>query len=246
MEIEHKEDGLRLKTYYGLRNEALRRNGIPLSYFIGSIEMWASKSFDTDYINEIGANMIEDARKGFLEKTTEEEIAQYIESDSKFIKSRTKSILAEIEERKFFKELTKMDGSELAEVINSFGVFSANYYSGNGIRVSTSMTLSKASWNRCRVLNDGKYLPTVDFMIDAEAKFAYEIIDISRKTLKFSQEKLQQMKKDRLERKHSPFKEAKTKKGMSFAEWYREADIPEKIDGVWVDLETGLTWDHYK
>jgi|GEM_PF-6234120 len=26
----------------------------------------------------------------------------------------------------------------------------------------------------------------------------------------------------------------------NFREWYDEADIPEKIDGVWIDLETGI------
>lgn len=244
MEIEHKEDGLRLKTYYGLRQEALKRNGIPLSYFIGAIEMWASKEFDTDYINELGANMIEDARQGFLAKTPEEEIAKYIEEDDRFIKARTKGILAELEEKKFFNELRKMDISELVEVINSFGVFNATIF-GSSINVSTSMTLSKASWNRCRKLNDGKYLPKVDFNINAEASAVYEIIDISRKTRKFSQETLQKMKKDRLTRKHSGTPSTK-RKGMSFAEWYREADIPEKINGVWVDLETGLLYDDFK
>lgn len=29
---------------------------------------------------------------------------------------------------------------------------------------------------------------------------------------------------------------------MSFKKWFEDADMPEKIDGVWVDLETGL---HY-
>ena len=26
----------------------------------------------------------------------------------------------------------------------------------------------------------------------------------------------------------------------NFSEWYEEADIPKKIDGVWIDLETGI------
>ena len=30
---------------------------------------------------------------------------------------------------------------------------------------------------------------------------------------------------------------------ISFDEWHNEiADMPEKIDGKWVDLETGLPW----
>ena len=29
---------------------------------------------------------------------------------------------------------------------------------------------------------------------------------------------------------------------QSFEDWYEDADMPEKIDGEWVDLETGLPW----
>lgn len=32
------------------------------------------------------------------------------------------------------------------------------------------------------------------------------------------------------------------KKNISFQEWYEEADIPEKVNGVWVDLETGISF----
>lgn len=29
---------------------------------------------------------------------------------------------------------------------------------------------------------------------------------------------------------------------MNFREWYDDADMPEKVDGVWVDLETGIPY----
>lgn len=29
---------------------------------------------------------------------------------------------------------------------------------------------------------------------------------------------------------------------MKFRDWYEEADMPEKIDGVWVDVETGVPY----
>ena len=29
---------------------------------------------------------------------------------------------------------------------------------------------------------------------------------------------------------------------MSFSKWYDEADMPKKVDGVWVDLETGIPY----
>lgn len=239
--IEHKEEGLTLKACYGRREEALKRNGVPLSYLIGEIKITASQSFYTDYIHELGANMIEDAREKFIANTTEEDIQRYIEGAQKYIKTSTQTILSEIAERKFINELTKMDGAELAELINSFGIFTAYNRPDSKISVSTEKTLSKASWNRCRKLNGGKYLAKVNFDIDAGVADVYEIIDISRKTSKFSQEKLQSMKNDRLSRKHSP-KPQKT----TFSEWYKEADMPEKINGVWVDLETGLRYSDYK
>jgi hypothetical protein len=88
-------------------------------------------------------------------------------------------------------------------------------------------------------LNGGKYLSNVDFNIKANVKEVYEVIDISRKTCKFSQEQLQKMKKERLTRKHSPAISSK----QSFSDWYNNADMPHKIDGRWVDLETGFTYD---
>jgi hypothetical protein len=34
----------------------------------------------------------------------------------------------------------------------------------------------------------------------------------------------------------------KTSQRMSFNEWYEEADMPEKVNGEWIDRETGLPW----
>lgn len=46
------------------------------------------------------------------------------------------------------------------------------------------------------------------------------------------------------EREYNPIRSIKVikQKPLPFDEWYELADIPEKVNGEWVDLETGIPW----
>lgn len=230
------EPSLTIKGKWLIQREVLARKGIPLSYFAGTCEMTTDKQFNYEYVVTLSNDMMSELRADFLKLNSEVEIEVYQELNKAQLQKELSKIQTEISDRTFIQELSNMTSAEKAELIRSFDVFKVQHYANQNIlHISTSMTLSMASWKRCRKLNAGKYLPTVEFSVVDDLKIVLELIDISKKTKKISQAKLNEMKKARFANKRSST--------SSFQHWYDEAEFPEKVNGRWTDVGTGINYD---
>lgn len=137
---------------------------------------------------------------------------------------------------------------EKIALVNEHSVFTVRLYK-NLMRVQTSSTISKSAYNKCRKMAGGTYLKTISFEAEVTKQNIFDLIDISMKTNKVGQEKLNKNKKERLQRKYSSSSKGSSNvdgpNSSSFGAWYDDADMPMKINGEWVDMETGFKFSDY-
>ena len=115
------------------------------------------------------------------------------------------------------------------------GIFDI-YDNGNTVRIVAKARISKEAYNICRKLNGGEYLKEINFVCEWNLGVCFRLADIDRKYKKAKERELAGGKP-----RKAAVKKAVSK--QSFQQWYDDADMPEKINGHWVDLETGLAYE---
>ncbi|MCW3498726.1 hypothetical protein [Burkholderia cenocepacia] len=200
-------------------------------------------------IAEIAPQLVKATEECLRANISDEELAAYIEKkdimsfpdDSKPVERKLTKAEQQVKEIVDLIHAAETSSDKVA-LVNSYGVFNVTY-SGEKMFVRTSHTISKTAYNKCRKMGGGAYLKEISFTAALTKMNIFDLIDISIKTKKVGQEKLQKNKQERLQRKYSGTSSSTRNNKTSFDAWYEDADMPEKINGVWVDLETGLTYN---
>lgn len=243
---------LTIQTGWGVRNEALFRKGLlkletEAAYARIYLKATTHDHYSKDDMIALAVTMLEEAQKVLVQKVPAElidaAVARLAENATPIEAPKpVKVSKAQKEKDELSKKILSSTDGEKISLVNGYGVFNC-YFQGDKLRIYTGKVLSITHYKKLKSWA-GRYLEKIDFTIPRQHanQAIFELCLMSISTNKLGQDTLAQKKRDRLSGKTKRGSRPATAHKQSFKEWYDDADIPEKINGVWVDLETGIPY----
>lgn len=254
-EVTHRtaDNLITIITGWGIKKEALFRKGLltleteakyaRVQYLAGAYDKYTNED-----VIKLSKLMLEEAQKVLNQHVSLDLIEAAM---SKIADTATpveapkppKVSKAQHEKNELAAKIIAANADEKVALVNSYGVFKCVKNASDRIAVSTYHVLALANYKRCTKMAGETYLKKIEYIAELSDENIFELVDISIKTNKTGQAKLSASKAQRIAKRHNPFSRStsrSTDNRSNWQKWFDDADMPEKINGVWVDLETGF------
>lgn len=169
----------------------------------------------------------------FNQQVSLERQQKYIERNAVELKAALKAVTKNRKAVADYKQKMSRDAQEILANMKSSKIFQIQV-EDTQIKVSTKLLVGKGDFKTlAKLSNELKVDFRKGFRIENNKTNLITLEEISIRTAKLGQDTL----KDRL------FPSKKELEVQTFKKWFDEADFPEKVDGIWTDLESGCTFN---
>ncbi|KFE54010.1 hypothetical protein [Pseudomonas syringae] len=220
------QDNLLMEATRNLKLNALEK--------IGAIEFGFKLTVQGQFDYQPHLKMIQnDIVEHFDQHVSTERQQKYMQKNQVELNAALKTVFSN---RKAQAEHALKMSRDVGEIINNIKESNILKVSvdGDKIKVQTELLVGKKDFKTLAMLSgQNKIDVRKGFAINNNKENLVILEDISRRTAKVEQSVL----RERL------FPSNKEFEIQSFKKWFEEADFPEKVDGVWTDLETGMVFE---